>query len=508
LLENGTIQREQNQCFLAIDPKDIQIPDTIQGIIAARMDRLEDNLKRTMQVASVIGRDFAFRILQTITGMRDELKSYLLNLQGLEFIYEKRLFPELEYIFKHALTQEVAYNSLLLKRRKEIHEKIGGAIEEIYIGRLEEFYEMLAYHYSKSEMLEKAYQYLKLSGNKATKNYSNSEAFRLYKKAINVLIKMPETEENKRERIEVLFLTTIPMFSLGFPEGSLEILQEGERLSKELEEEKSLAHFQVLVGADYALKGEDLLLRVKYLEDSFKEAEKTNNIELMAPIGALLCAFYWWIGECFKIIDMASKVIALLDKTQRQSEFFGRPASIYSILHAKYAGSMGILGKFEEGKVLLEKGIDFALKIKDLFALGLLELDCGTLQNIKGDGKNAIEHLQESIRYCEEGQIVILLGQAWSRLGWGYCLQGDLETARKHMEKGLKIHSDAGLHYHLSLQYGLLSMVHLESGDLKNAQPCAEEALKLSQKNHEKWAEGFIWILLGRIFGKGEKVTS
>jgi len=104
---------------------DIQVPDNIRGIISARMDRLEEQLKRTMQVASVIGRDFAFRILQTITGTREELKSYLINLQGLEFIYEKRVFPELEYIFKHALTQEVAYNTLLLKKRKEIHEKIG-----------------------------------------------------------------------------------------------------------------------------------------------------------------------------------------------------------------------------------------------------------------------------------------------------------------------------------------------------------------------------------------------
>jgi predicted ATPase len=98
LLENGSIQRDRNQCFLSIAPKDIQVPDTIQGIIAARMDRLEDNLKRTLQAASVVGRDFAFRILQTVTGMREELKSYLLSLQGLEFIYEKSLFPELEFV--------------------------------------------------------------------------------------------------------------------------------------------------------------------------------------------------------------------------------------------------------------------------------------------------------------------------------------------------------------------------------------------------------------------------
>lgn len=117
LLENGSIQQKDNQYVLGRKASDIQVPDTIQGIIAARMDRLEDNLKRTMQVASVIGKDFAFRILQTIMGMKEGLKSHLLNLQGLEFIYEKSLFPELEYVFKHALTQEVAYNSLLQKKR-------------------------------------------------------------------------------------------------------------------------------------------------------------------------------------------------------------------------------------------------------------------------------------------------------------------------------------------------------------------------------------------------------
>ena len=143
----------------------------------------------------MIGRDFAFRILQTITGMREELKSYLLNLQGLEFIYEKSLFPELEYVFKHALTQEVAYNSLLHKRRTEIHQKIGQAIEELWPDRLEEFYEMLAYHYSKSDNSEKAYRYLKLSGDKATKNYSNWEAFRFFKEALKTLTAMPKTED-------------------------------------------------------------------------------------------------------------------------------------------------------------------------------------------------------------------------------------------------------------------------------------------------------------------------
>jgi predicted ATPase/class 3 adenylate cyclase len=190
LLENGSIQKQNNQCMLAIAPMDIQVPDTIQGIIAARMDRLEEDLKKTIQVASVVGRDFAFRILQTITGLQEELKSYLLNLQGLEFIYEKSLFPELEYVFKHALTQEVAYNSLLLKRRTEIHKKIGQAIEKLYPDRLAEFYEMLAHHYDHGEAWDKATEYHVKAGIKARKNFAFQTALNYFNRAKEILDKL------------------------------------------------------------------------------------------------------------------------------------------------------------------------------------------------------------------------------------------------------------------------------------------------------------------------------
>ena len=147
LLENGSIEEKEKMYVLTREISEIRVPETIQTIIAARIDRIEENMKRVIQMAAVIGREFAFRILQNIMDMKADLKANLLNLQGLEFIHEKRLFPELEYVFKHALTQEVAYKSLLQKRRKEIHEKIGKTIESLYADRIEEYYELLAYHY-------------------------------------------------------------------------------------------------------------------------------------------------------------------------------------------------------------------------------------------------------------------------------------------------------------------------------------------------------------------------
>ncbi len=506
LTDLNIIEKNDNQYRLAKDIKEVAIPSTIQDVTMARVDTLPGAAKEVLQAGSVIEREFSYELIKKVSDLGEQkLLSHLSVLKDSELLYERGIFPQSTYIFKHALTQEVVYNSLLLKSRNQIHEKIGRAIEELYTERLEEFYEMLAYHYSKSEDPEKAYHYLKLSGNKATRNYSNWEALRFYKEAIDVLGKLPETEENKREQIKVRLSMAVPLQLLGYPEDSFEILEEGERLSKELGDKKSLAHFLGIMGNQYMYKGGDLLLGVKYSEDSFKEAEKIGDIELMAPISIDIFALYFMLGEFFKIIEMTSKIIALLDKTQRQSESFGRPYNIYSVLHAFNASSKCMLGNFEEGEALFEKGLDFALEIENLQSLSFIEWLYGMMQNRKGDGKNAIAHLQNAIRYAEEGQIIAHLGPAWIGLGWGHCLLGENQTARQHMEKGIKIHSDSGISYHLSFYYGLFSIVHFNSGDLQNAQVWAEKALKISQKNHEKWAEGFVGTLLGRILGKSGK---
>ena len=248
LLQNGSIQKKDDQFVLTRDISSDQVPDTIQGIIAARMDRLEESLKRIMQVAAVIGREFAFRILETITEMKEELKSGLVNLQGLEFIYEKSLFPDLEYIFRHALVQEVAYNSLLINRRKEIHEKIGRAIESLYPQRLEEFCEMLAYHYSKSGNLAKAYEYLKDSAKKAVRNDATFEAVRFYREAMEALTKLPQTDDNKREQVDLVLAMQMPWTRIGFSEDYLPMLKRAEALAGEVGDDKKRVHIRSILG--------------------------------------------------------------------------------------------------------------------------------------------------------------------------------------------------------------------------------------------------------------------
>jgi class 3 adenylate cyclase/tetratricopeptide (TPR) repeat protein len=504
LLENGSIEKKDHQYVLSTKASEIQVPDTIQEIIAARMDRLEDHLKRTMQVASVVGREFAFRVLHTITGMREELKWYLLELQGLEFIYEKSLFPELEYIFKHALTQEVAYKSLLIKRRKQIHEKIGKAIEELYRDRLEEFYEMLAHHYSRSENWEKAYQYLKLAGEKATRSYSNWEAFRFYKEAIKALSQLPDIEENKRRQVEVRILMESPMMLVGYPEDSLQIIEEGERLSRELGDARNLAMSYSHLALYYSLKG-DSLRGTRYVASAFQEAEKIQDIELMVPLGGDLFVSYLLAAQCWKVTEAAPRVIALLEKTRRESEYFGKGMNPYSVICANYGHALAWMGNFTEGDAWCEKALHFALELNDLSTIANAEMMYGFVFFHRGDGRNAVQHFQNAVKYAEEAQYVVMLGMCWAALGWMYYLLGELENARKHAEKAIKFHNETGLPYMLAVPYRVLGVVHLDLGALKDAQSCMERSLELAKNTNERSEEGVTKLYLGRVLGKARK---
>jgi class 3 adenylate cyclase/tetratricopeptide (TPR) repeat protein/energy-coupling factor transporter ATP-binding protein EcfA2 len=502
LLENGSIQKKDHQYFLSGRASDIQVPDTIQGIIAARIDRLDESLKRIMHVASVIGREFAFRILQAITEMKEELKSDLLNLQRLEFIYEKRLFPELEYIFKHALTQEVAYNSLLLKRRKEIHEKIGRAIEEIYPDRLQEFYEMLAYHYSKSGDLAKAVQYLKLSGNKAMSSYSNLEAYRFYRDAIGILKEMDETNQQKKEQIDAILSMAIPMRFLAYPEDSLTFLEEGERLCKELNDKKSLAIIHNFLGSFYSAKG-DAALGMKYQEESFEEAEKIQDSKMIARMGSGLCFSFDIAGEYRKIVDIAPRVIFLLKKTQTENEVSGTSVDLYS-LQGLYGHALGYVGRFVEGERVCEEALSLAQRTNNFYTIGYAEFMYGCLFLCKGDGKNSVNHLQSAIGYYEKANAVVALPVVWGFFGLGYLLLGDFSMALRCIEKGHKMHLDIGLPYFLCVYPLGLSQAHSYLGNLNEAKVHAEQGLNLAQTNHERYAEGLAWLQLGRIVGKME----
>jgi class 3 adenylate cyclase/tetratricopeptide (TPR) repeat protein len=173
LLEDGSLRRNDGRIVLARPLADLAVPDRIQDVLMARIDRLADDPKRAIQVASVIGREFAVRLLERITEAGDRVQALVDELRAVELVYEKAAHPELAYMFKHALTHDVAYESMLLQRRRTLHRMIGEAIEELYADRLAEHYETLAFHFERGEVWERALHYHELAAEKAAEAFAN-----------------------------------------------------------------------------------------------------------------------------------------------------------------------------------------------------------------------------------------------------------------------------------------------------------------------------------------------
>jgi class 3 adenylate cyclase/tetratricopeptide (TPR) repeat protein len=190
LLESGVLRKTNGSYDLVRSPDQIHVPDTIQEVILSRIDRLEREAREAIQLASVIGREFTVRLLDRISDVGDGLEGFLAELKTLELIYEKAYFPELAYMFKHALTHDVAYSTLLAERRRALHRLVAVAIEELYPERLTEHYEALAHHYYEAQEWQKALDYLVKSGEKATSSYANQDALDYYERAWDVCQKL------------------------------------------------------------------------------------------------------------------------------------------------------------------------------------------------------------------------------------------------------------------------------------------------------------------------------
>ncbi|MDP8929406.1 MAG: AAA family ATPase [Actinomycetota bacterium] len=194
LLESGVLRRVDGTFELAGPVEELRLPDTIQEVILSRIDRLQRAAREALQLGSVIGREFTSRLLARISDLESQLDEALNELKRLELVYQKEYFPELSYMFKHALTHDVAYATLLRERRRALHRLVGAAIEELYPDRLAEQVETLAHHYSEGQAWDKALDYLSKAGDKAAGAYANKEALDYYQRALEICERLDELE--------------------------------------------------------------------------------------------------------------------------------------------------------------------------------------------------------------------------------------------------------------------------------------------------------------------------
>jgi class 3 adenylate cyclase/tetratricopeptide (TPR) repeat protein len=212
LLERGELVRKDDQYVLTRPTEVLALPATVQGVLLARVDRLNPDLRSLLQVAAVLGRVFNHQLLGTVAQVDTGLDQALLQLEDLDFVYPTALAPERQYSFKHVLAQEAVYQTMVRPRREALHERAGQAIETLYADRLEEFYELLAYHYVRSGNDDKAFEYLDLANQKAARANAMAEAMRYFNQAMDLLNRMPVTDVNQHRRIALLANQSVVFF--------------------------------------------------------------------------------------------------------------------------------------------------------------------------------------------------------------------------------------------------------------------------------------------------------
>src|SRR5262249_10038740 len=257
LVETKVLAGERENYHLEKKMEITQVPATVQAVLAARIDRLPLEEKQLLQSASVIGKNVPFSLLQAITELSDEeVCRGLTRLQAAEFLYETRLFPDLEYTFKHALTHEVAYGSLLHERQRALHARIVEAIEALYPDRLVEQVERLAHHAVRGEVWGKALTYLRQAGTKADARSAIREAASYFEQALTALRHLSDDRETREQAIDLHFNVRSPLAALGEHERLLEHLRTAEALANALGDERRLARVNAYIARELSIQGE------------------------------------------------------------------------------------------------------------------------------------------------------------------------------------------------------------------------------------------------------------
>ena len=487
LLENGSIHRKDSQYVLTRKASEIDVPESIQGIVAARMDRLEENLKRIMQVASVIGREFAFRILQTIMGMRQELKSHLLNLQGLEFIYEKSLFPELEYIFKHALTQEVAYNSLLQKRRQQIHEKIGQAIESLYAERLEEFYEALAFHYARSDNKLKAIEYLDLASQKAVELCAMEEAITYFNEAMKLLDELPDDALNQKRRIFLLVNQWAAFLLLFRQPEYYDLLTRYEPMAVGLGDPGILGAFYACLGSIQWWFG-FLSQSVPTLAEAARLCEEAGDAKRAGNVINSLQWCHFWMGDFDQVIALKEDALRLLDIA------FNSRTYVMSMSATSMAYSQ--MGQWEEAKKDGQQGLKVAEEYSNNSLASFAAFALALANILENNPRQALDFAESAVQKAPT-----IGDRVFSQCGlsWALCRSGE---ALKAIELGTELISmfqavrfvPGEIWETVIVAEGLLL-----AGEYEKATETIKKALELARRCEMKFFIGWACRLQGEI---------
>jgi class 3 adenylate cyclase/tetratricopeptide (TPR) repeat protein len=433
LIDRKAVLREGTHWRSTPAIETLTIPDTIQGVIMARIDRLDEELKAVLRTASVIGRAFLYRLLKEVAEAVRELDTHLDRLTAAELIREKQKIPELEYIFKHALVQESTYESILLQKRRELHARVASVIESLFSDRLEEFSSVLAYHYAKAEDWNKAQDYLFKAGDQAGRIAADAEALFHYEQALETYARVFGDKWDPVQRASLERKMGEAFYRRGEHPKALECLERsfsclGKRLPGSPREIRLASLRELVIQACHRLFPQ-FLVKPPDRPASQAAEEEARTFDSIGWIDAISNRerFLW---DCLRDLNL--------------SEREGLPAGIVmgssGLTHIGAAlGFLRLSGRY--GRM----AVDAAEKAQLPDALGLAYFSLAFYELYAGKFDEAIEHgLRSADAFRKD---------AWNLRGWGwtvipvcssYLRQGNLSSAEAYAQDLVRSGQEAG----------------------------------------------------------------
>jgi len=423
------IERKESAYQLSKDTQELAIPSTIQDVIMARVDSLPERAKEVLQTGSVIEREFSYPLINRVTGLPEkELLSHLSILKDSELLYERGIYPQSNYVFKHALTREVVYDSILAKRKKKLHEEIGNAIEELYKDNLSEYYEVLGEHYFLSENYLKAAEYSRLAGKRAQKAASFKDAIIHAEKRTSCLEKLPRNEDVEKNIIDSRLTLGLYNIQGSYINEAKEAIDPILDLAVKHGDKRRLSQIYTILGVHSFWSQEDYPKGFQYLQEALKIAEESKDF-------VTLWVASHWMGHLLSENCEFENAFVHLERDLKISTFAN---ILWSISIMKSCMAMTVYcnqGKADLAYQTSHEGLKLAEESGDTFSKAEAYTSCGISSYVKGFLNEAEEYLVKGITFSERIDYSAMSTLASFYLGETYFNRGEYPISQYYYNK-------------------------------------------------------------------------
>jgi predicted ATPase len=501
LAEEGVLRGERGSYRLERTATELHIPPTVQGVLAARIDRLPPDEKEFVQTLSVIGKEFSFGLLRKVTGHSEEGLYRLLScVQAGEFIYEQPAFPEPEYTFKHALTQEVAYQSVLVERRKALHGRTAQAIEELYPYTLEAHYNELAHHYGHTDDTRKTVEYLHLAGEQALERSALADAVRQLTAGLELLATLPETaERNQRE----LLLQTALGHGLRVTKGytAQEVERAYVRARQLCDQVGEAPQLPFVLGGllGFYLMRAELDKAQELAEQVLSLAQRQQDSWVLTGFHVMLGNVLYFRGELVEAREHLERGIADYDLQYHRANMLsvGPEGGVLQLSLA--AVVLWLLGFRDEASKRSREAVTLARELAHPVSLANTFCWVAFLHQLRGEMRESQEQAEATIALSEEHGIENWLAMGTLMRGWAVAMQGQPVEGIREMLSVLDAMRAVGAQIAVPWFLGLLAEVYEKVGEWQEGLAAIGEAMQVTNKTGQDLWGSYLHRLKGDL---------